>query len=237
MLSREACQPSRSTMRCTCDAPWLPHLDPAAQRSWAEDWAAVLASNEADSCAQSGERGPPFAAAPPPTASFIHAWLPWNWYSLDGTGWCYDEEWDELELCERMTDRVIDWGGTSHGPAPARPLHSPLALVLAVCGTALLALRAARREWETRERACELSDTGRERGSWLAFAHSGDAWPWRWLPAARHEALLCAAALALGLWLPLPDGVLGPGADTEPMDLQQWVGSDPPGEMRGEPWQ
>ena len=58
----------------------------------------MLAERDSASCAQSGLNGPPWSAAGKTRLTrSMSRWLPWNWYSLDGTGWCYDAEWDEMQ--------------------------------------------------------------------------------------------------------------------------------------------
>ena len=62
--------------------------------SWAEEWAAIVRDRAARSCAQAGPRGPPFSSVSAP--SLLWSVMPWNWYSVGGTGWCYHADWDVM---------------------------------------------------------------------------------------------------------------------------------------------
>ena len=73
------------------------------------------------SCSQSGAGGPPFSpAVQQDEASLLlrlRRWLPWEWYSVDGSGWCYDADWDRMQRCAEM-DVPVDWNGVGAAPAP-----------------------------------------------------------------------------------------------------------------------
>ena len=73
------------------------------------------------SCSQSGAGGPPFSpAVQQDEASLLlrlRRWLPWQWYSVDGSGWCYNADWDRMQRCAEM-DVPVDWNGVGAAPAP-----------------------------------------------------------------------------------------------------------------------
>ena len=73
------------------------------------------------SCSQSGAVGPPFSPAVQQDESSLllrlRRWLPWEWYSIDGSGWCYDADWDRMQRCAEM-DVPVDWNGVGAAPAP-----------------------------------------------------------------------------------------------------------------------
>ena len=80
----------------------------AAMSSWADEWAALVRDRAARSCAQAGPRGPPFSSVSAP--SLLWSVMPWNWYSVGGTGWCYHADWDVMQRCDQIED-PIDWRG------------------------------------------------------------------------------------------------------------------------------
>ena len=69
--------------------------------TWRIEWSRVLAERDHVSCQQSGPHGPPFAPGLKAERTLLR-WLPWNWGSIDGTGWCYDISWDEIRPCEEI---------------------------------------------------------------------------------------------------------------------------------------
>ena len=97
--------------------------------------ASALAERDRLGCLQAaGPRGPPFTAGLA-AAGPLSRWLPWRWFSLDGTGWCYDAGWDELERCADM-DVPVDWNGVSRQEPRALWLSALLplcALVFTLC--------------------------------------------------------------------------------------------------------
>ena len=128
--------------------PDLPHETASGISQWRQEWGQVLAERDRLSCLQSGQRGPPFAQELL-TAGWLERWLPWNWYSLDGTGWCFDTDWDELVHCTQM-DSDVDWNGVSasRNDVPALPAAHTLAFL---CCAAVLLLAFAYREWAVHE--------------------------------------------------------------------------------------
>lgn len=92
---------------------------------WSSAWhleaLRVLDERTRISCLQSGSKGPPFYqgdATGSALGRLLVRWLPWNWYSIDGTGWCYDSTWDELTECSalRARSKTVDWNGVSTSP-------------------------------------------------------------------------------------------------------------------------
>jgi len=152
-------------------------------------------------CEQAGARGPPFAPSVPGPG---WSWLPWNWYSLGGTGWCYDESWDELVKCDEL-DTPPDWYGIRRAAgAPIDTLWDARLLLLLGAGALALAWIAFR-EWAARDLGAAAS-AGTGPRDWL---HSGRAWPWAWEPRARGITWSVAVGVACGLALPLPPDVFG----------------------------
>ena len=155
--------------------------------------------------------------------------MPWRWYSLDGTGWCYDTAWDELRRCEDVAGR-IDWNGVSDDSS-AVELGLPTTEILFVVAVGCSwAARRAYLEWvaceqrrmtdeekphEPPQDAARVADDETDadycaapsglRPSLDEWLRSGRAWPWRW---ERREARLSLLASVFGvmaaLWLPLP---------------------------------
>ena len=202
--------------------PWLTHTqDTTTPHAWTssrlfENWASrlrdLIDERDALSCVQSGPRGPPFG----PTDALGRAltrWLPWRWYSLDGTGWCYDTGWDELRRCEDVTTRV-DWNGISD-PTPPSAFGIPMDQLLLVLGVGgAVTMRRAYREWVAcvQRRAAEDhedtlgSDIGRTYllDDWL---RSGRAWPWRWERRETRFSLIgCFVGALAAVLVPLPLG-------------------------------
>ena len=189
---------------------------------WREEWTALLNERDRITCVQRGPRGPPFAThkfGP----SLLTRWLPWNWWSLDGTGWCYDGSWDEMRPCDAF-ETPPDWNGVVVADHVVAGDHwlPPSQLFAAACVALALAAHSAYREW-ARHEARRRSDgdappTGRGRdadadeeatsipeagaigpGSWL---QSGQAVPWKWDWSALVVLLSAMIGLAAGTLLP-----------------------------------
>ena len=162
------------------------------------------------SCATPGDRGPPFASHVR-VAGLLTRWLPWNLFSLGGTGWCYDETWDELMRCEDLDGRPDSYGvRRAAGSASALGMLD-IRVLLPCAATLLILLRRAYHEWAARQRAdghLAGSPTLRDwvRGGW--------AWPWRWEAHTRETACFAAIGICCGLALPLPPmgPVIGPSS-------------------------
>ena len=192
---------------------------PSALR-WRADWWDVLAARDRISCQQSGPHGPPFVPSLK-TARTFSRWLPWNWYSLDGTGWCYDLAWDEMRPCTEVAGS-IDWNGVGNFPMVDGNPEAPLDLLqlLAVCFVALAvagcfaharwAARRARRAAHDAEKAdgegnaahAEAHDAGIS--SLRSWVRSGRAAPWRWDIAAINVLIGGALGILAALSVPLP---------------------------------
>ena len=120
---------------------------------WRSDWSALLAERDRISCMQRGDRGPPFAKHAEGIRTVLGRLLPWNWWSLQGTGWCYDSSWDEMRRCKDL-GAPVDWNGVSLLPddETADALGLPLEqLLLVACLAFATAAIAAYQDWERQE--------------------------------------------------------------------------------------
>ena len=137
---------------------------PSSSSRWRAEWSALLDERDRISCLQSGRKGPPFAPPADATWLALSRWLPWNWYSLDGTGWCYDSSWDELKPCGDM-DAPVDWNGVSSADfnvaAARHTALSHLQLFVLVCVAIALAARRAYQTW-SRQQARRHADEEEE---------------------------------------------------------------------------
>ena len=209
--------PAPSPRRSVTTALDMPSGASLPSSAWRVEWSRVLAERDHVSCQQSGPHGPPFAPGLKAERALLR-WLPWNWGSIDGTGWCYDVSWDEMRPCEEM-EGSVDWNGVGNVPGDEPNLFQPglppaLLLVVASVGIATAA-HAAYSEW-ARRRARRAADEDMPHPSKpIAFAsgvfewlRSGRAAPWRWEPTALHTLAGGAVGLAIALLLPLPQGGL-----------------------------
>lgn len=103
----------------------------AGAAAWQPEWERILMERQRMSCSQAGPRGPPWADVTVPGS--LARWLPWHWYSLGGTGWCYDSRLDELNRCDSMRSAStrIGWNGISR-PADAASGREELVLLFRV---------------------------------------------------------------------------------------------------------
>ena len=181
----------------------LPHEHAAEASAWAQSWEEILAERDRMSCLQAGRRGPPFAANLS-LASQLERWLPWNWYSLDGRGWCYDAEWDELVRCDDL-ERHVDWNGISrpalYGASQTRVLP-PARLALFCCVAFVLLSYHAYREWELYERKVRMGGAPPSPYQWI---RSREIAPWRWELSARLALLGALCAFCVSPLISLPD--------------------------------
>ena len=212
---------------------------------WRADWSALLAERDRISCMQRGDRGPPFAhhVATRPLRMALECLLPWNWWSLRGTGWCYDSTWDEMRRCDEL-ETPADWNGVSLMPddetddALALPLEQ---LLLVACLAFAAAAHGAYLDWarqETRRRADEEqggdqqleetstahdpSDASSSSAAMAAtpalsvteWMHSGQARPWRWSRGALTTLAGATFGLLVAVSIPLPR--IGDGGEADP---------------------
>ena len=186
----------------------LPHESAAEASAWAQSWREILTERDRMSCLQAGRRGPPFAANLT-LASVFERWLPWNWYSLDGRGWCYDADWDELIRCDNL-ERSVDWNGISRSSLYSAE-HSrvlPPARLALFCGVAFALISYyAYREWEQYERKVRM---GSVPPSPLQWFRSRELAPWRWELSARLALLGALCALCVSPLIPLPEAESSP---------------------------
>lgn len=204
---------------------------PDSVSRWKAEWIALLHERDRISCLQTGSRGPPFAQHIAGERS-LSRWLPWNWFSLDGTGWCYDTDWDELRRCGEIK-APVDWNGRSMSSAWSSMGYDdddvdhsalPLAQLLTVaCTVFALAAYRAQRAWARQQlrqqmdadeqgiattEAAEYTGTARRSvtvGSWLS---SSQAPPWRWNWTALVTFLSGMLGLLGAVLFPLPQIVL-----------------------------
>ena len=149
----------------------------------------VMEDRDKISCAQSGPKGPPWAGDATKGAGFFVRWLPWNWYSVDGTGWCYDAAWDEF----RKDCGHADWYGIQWSTEASTDTLS-WSQIFGVLGVAvLLAARASFLDWLSRETR-RVADAAEEQDGASPDDHLppsqlnmlskwwrvGEAWPWNW---------------------------------------------------------
>ena len=206
-------------------------LPPASR--WRE-WLFVLADRDRISCMQSGPNGPPFAKTYSVARSLLR-YLPWNWYSIDGTGWCYDTAWDEMRKCDEI-DAPIDANGVSVMPDDVVDPSAlqPVELFVIACVAIGLGARLAYHNWVAQqarlrdvEEAHDTAHDGEDAAAKAAFAaaaltsapnsetttlrrwlHSGAAWPWRWDTPAWLAVLGGMLGLAGAMTVPLPGYLL-----------------------------
>ena len=148
------------------------------------------------SCAQAGSAGPPFhpATAADRLPGILTRWFPWNWHSIDGSGWCYNTEWDRMQRCSEM-DIPADWSGVGYPPAEPweLPFHARVLLGAVTCVCALLgyAFFLQVMSGDSQPSVCQ----------WLRGQH---ALPWYWDSRVRGAAFGAAAGLFIGMCTPLP---------------------------------
>lgn len=192
--------------------------------TWRIEWSRVLAERDHVSCQQSGPQGPPFAPGLKAERALLR-WLPWNWGSIDGTGWCYDMSWDEIRPCEEI-EGTVDWNGVGNAPGGDEynlfqpPLPPMLVWSVACIGTAAAA-HLAYCEWARRRVRRAAADSGGGSSADIvampqpatassstsgirAWLRSGRAAPWHWERTALHALAGAAMGLAVALMLPLP---------------------------------
>ena len=184
---------------------------------WRTDWWRLLEERDRISCQQSGPRGPPFVPGLK-AARTLSRWLPWNWYSIDGTGWCYDMSWDEMRPCAEI-EGSVDWNGVGNLPGAGNGAKLPLPpyQLLVICciscimaghmAYGLWAARRARRSADDAEAPATHTDSGSEAAGAngiRAWLRSGRAVPWHWDHHALHALLGAALGLLVALTLPLP---------------------------------
>ena len=170
---------------------------------------------------QQGPKGPPFTSNL--ADSSFSRLLPWNWFSIDGTGWCFDSAWDELRPCGEL-ETPVDWNGVGISSFDEVDAGLPASQLAAIaCIGVALAARSAYQAWarqEARRRADEEEGTEADRpaddasatvdvtislGAWL---QSGQAHrPWLWDPAALLTLLSACLGLLVASLLPLPGRV------------------------------
>ena len=118
--------------------------------SWSAD---LLRERDRLGCQQGGgPRGPPFSRAGK-FSHLVRRWWPGSWYSIDGTGWCYASEADELMRCADVRG-TIDWNGVADADESPDALGAGTLLALAAVAAALAA-RHAFAQWDRRRRRQE----------------------------------------------------------------------------------
>ena len=141
----------------------------------------------------------------------LQSWLPWNWYSLGGTGYCYEETWDELVKCDDLDMHGLDWNGVRRRPGSFMDMQWDARLLMLLCAGAGVLCWLAFHEWlAVQGRGAGASLPGTLSRSWLAshvraWFLSGRAWPWAWEPRVRRLAFSLVIGVVCGLALPLPE--------------------------------
>lgn len=164
----------------------LPHETFEQATMWQQEWQVILADRDAMGCAQSGDRGPPFSTALP-QLSQLERWLPWNWYSIDGSGWCYDAGWDDIQRCTQM-DAPVDWNGVASPVYPSSLFSvlldmSPMVVAIGLCG--FFAVQSMREDWAAKNPRGTVAE-------WRSWFRSTLIRPRRW-PRRTWERLLGGA--------------------------------------------
>ena len=158
-------------------------------------------SAETMSCSQSGAAGPPFAPGTQQDESSLllrlRRWLPWEWYSIDGSGWCYNAEWDRMQRCAEM-DVPADWNGVGAAPAPPWFGVEERGLLVAVLLSGAVLTCYAFRLWAAARGASGAAAP--EMREWLRTAHAP---PWAWEPGALLAAAGTLGGLLVGFLAPL----------------------------------
>ena len=164
--------------------------------SWADEWAALVRDRAARSCAQAGPRGPPFSSVSAP--SLLWSVMPWNWYSVGGTGWCYHADWDVMQRCDQIED-PIDWRGIARAEDGAR---SGLRLLIAACvvGLCLVANAFATSPPADADAGAPPRPAGPPLEEWLA---SFRFLPWRWERSAQWTGVGALVGLVAAFVVPL----------------------------------
>lgn len=206
--------------------PWASQSDVETLPSvgWRPEWTALLDERDRLSCLQGvGPRGPPFSSAGRPFwYAHVTRWFPWNWFSIDGTGWCFDASWDEMRRCSEV-EISVDWNGVSsavRGDEIDVEQLPVLQLLALACLAYALAAHLAYRQW-ARRRARRLADAedgertpddGAEgaaqieepAASLLSWLQSGEAPPWHWHGSAQLALLSASLGLVMAASIPLP---------------------------------
>ena len=191
--------------------------------TWRLEWSRILYDRDKISCLQSGPHGPPFAEALKGSRAFSR-WLPWNWYSIDGTGWCYDTAWDEMRLCTEV-ENAVDWSGVSYTDEygiTELPSNQVFVMGCIACG---LAGRLAYRRWQRRQGRRSVDEEERHAeddaanndasaATVNAWLRTGKALPWNWDNTAVLSLLAALLGLLLALVVPLQDWPEADGAST-----------------------
>ena len=164
--------------------------------SWADEWAALVRDRAARSCAQAGPRGPPFSSVSAP--SLLWSVMPWNWYSVGGTGWCYHADWDVMQRCDQIED-PIDWRGIARAEDGAR---SGLRLLIAACvvGLCLVFNAFATSPPADADAGAPPRPAGPPLEEWLA---SFRFLPWRWERSAQWTGVGALVGLVAAFVVPL----------------------------------
>jgi hypothetical protein len=153
------------------------------------------------SCSQSGAGGPPFSPVTQQDESSLllrlRRWLPWEWYSIDGSGWCYNAEWDRMQPCAEM-DLPADWNGFGAAPTPPWFGAEERGLLVAVLLSGAVLMCYAFRLWAAARGASGAAAP--EMRDWLHTAHAP---PWAWEPGALLAAAGTLGGLLVGFLAPL----------------------------------
>ena len=183
---------------------WLGPL--SHQEDWRAQLEGVSEQRASISCMQHGLHGPPFHAVLSGHSMWRAAgrWLPWNWASLDGTGWCYESNWDQIYRCEEL-DGHADWNGVAGG-MPADPAIFFGSIVLGLFSGTLMVTYFAYFDWVALPSRLVHVEAQQplQAASVIQWIRGGNGWPWRWeKPWTRWALIACIATPALAWSIPI----------------------------------
>ncbi len=176
------------------------------ESAWRPEWEALLKDRARMSCNQAGPRGPPWTDVP--VRGFLSRWLPWHWYSLGGTGWCYDEHVDELDRCDTLAEQpsiTIDWNGIARRTADSVGFSSWRFSFCYLCVIAFV-LHCAYRSWAKRQREWlgeGLDVSKQKQPTFSRWVQTRQVLPWLWSSEMRWVLASSILGVCVAFSLPL----------------------------------
>jgi hypothetical protein len=167
--------------------------------------AALLEERDRLGCQQAGPSGPPFGPRAGGLGRLLARWT--GWFSLDGTGWCYEAEADELLRCEDAGP--VDWNGVTlrrGGSVSAADVLAALIVCLGLAAAVAAGGAMAFSQWQSRARRGDKADAAAAPPGLRAWLRTPEAWrPWRWGSSPLSIAACGLAGVILALMLPVPN--------------------------------